>query len=330
MKTKVSMILLVILLAIGFSNKVFAEDENASGFSVTPILSENQTSDITSFFDINWVPDQSERIGLRVVNKSNTEKKVSISVNKARTNSNGIVDYSDPRSVEDDKEMYKIQNLVSFEEELVIPANSSKEVFADIRIPMGDFNGILMGGIHVVEKIETNGTGISNVVAYNIPIVIRGNIDQRPEPSILFSNPELIEKTKNKFVISITINNERENLLKDVQAEVNIKDKKNQILDTKKSSLDITPATQFQYHIDLTHNYSPGEYTAVIKLSHKDNTWEESLPFSVSGESSKAINKSVGKSSFDYKYLVFLAMFVILIISIFIYVRHKRNRDKSV
>lgn len=92
------MITLLVVLVIGFIGyNVSADTTNSlqGTYSVSPIFSEHQTPGINSFFDIRWSPSVTEKFGLLITNNSNKTQIYEIQVNKARTNKNGIIDYSD-------------------------------------------------------------------------------------------------------------------------------------------------------------------------------------------------------------------------------------------
>ena len=103
---------LMMLLCLFFTvtpKKVFATPE--ATYSVSPIFSEHQTADITNFFDISWTPGAVDTFGLKVTNNSDQEQTYQIAFNKAVTNVNGIIDYSN-EAADDSTSIYPLKTLV--------------------------------------------------------------------------------------------------------------------------------------------------------------------------------------------------------------------------
>lgn len=89
---KKSLFYIVVSLIFLFTHRLaFAEGMN---YTVSPVLSESQISDTTSYFDLKMSKKQSENIKVEITNQSSKIQKFKILVNTATTNQNGIIDYS--------------------------------------------------------------------------------------------------------------------------------------------------------------------------------------------------------------------------------------------
>lgn len=91
---KIFTLVFIFVISILTATNVHADHKLAS-YSVTPIFSEHQTDGADSYFDIKWPPASKESFGIKITNNTKKTKQFEIEVNKARTNRNGIVDYSD-------------------------------------------------------------------------------------------------------------------------------------------------------------------------------------------------------------------------------------------
>ena len=69
---------------------------NSGGFSVSPVMPENQNPQSSGYFDLNVSPDQQQELVINVTNTSDVEITVLMNLFPATTNRNGIVDYSSP------------------------------------------------------------------------------------------------------------------------------------------------------------------------------------------------------------------------------------------
>ena len=122
MMNKVMKVLLLILLIMSYQT-TSVKAESAGGYSVAPILSQYQTKGVTNFFDIRWTPKETDEIGLRITNKDNKEQTYTIEINKAETNRNGIVDYSNKQAEKENAKL-KIKDVLKIEKTIKVPANS--------------------------------------------------------------------------------------------------------------------------------------------------------------------------------------------------------------
>lgn len=320
MKKIVQTLLIVFILSITASKTTFATTSDNSSYSVSPIYSEHQTEGVENFFDIRWSPALTDTFYLRITNNSDEDKAYGIEVNKARTNKNGIVDYSD-NTPENSASLYKITEMVQVPKEVIILANSSQEVQGTILFPKDSFNGILMAGIHVSEKnkIDAKAT-ISNTVAYNIPLVIRGDNDERPKPEITLNKLTI----QNIDGLSVGLSNKGSNLLKEVKFEAKIKDKNGKILKTQKSTIDITPETEFIYPINLDSINKQEAMTLSLKLSHGNkDEWQYTKKIPKQKKDLKVQSTSINKEG---KHFLWYAIGLSATILVVIY-RYKKRKE---
>lgn len=313
-------IVLCVVSSVFFSGAVYAEDIT-SGYSVSPIFSENQSKEIDSFYDITWTPSTIENFELKITNNSDEQQIYNIEVNKARTNKNGIIDYSDNTN-ENKTTTYKLTEMIELPKEVTVNAKSSVIVKGTVSFIGEDFNGILMAGIHVSERKSTDSeTSISNSVAYNIPFVVRGNIDERPKP-ILELNSLNIEKFSNEiYTLDLNIMNVGPNLLKEVKFIAEIEDLEGNKIFSQESQIDITPETEFIYPVKLPTNIEKGNYILNLKVEHsKKNTWMFNEKFEITQKNlekirKKSYNQEKNKIYFSISIaLLFILFFVILMI----------------
>lgn len=312
---KITTILFLLTLSIFSVSSVYAE-EKISSYSVSPLFSEHQSEGIENFFDIKWTPSSKDEFSIKITNNTDKEQTYKVEVNKARTNKNGIVDYSDS-TTEDKAVQYKLTKMIDLSKEVKVPANSSKNVIGSIVFPEVDFNGILMAGIHVSEnKMENSQSNVSNSVAYNIPFVVRGNIEKRPNPTLDLTKIIVEKFSSDTYSLDAFIENKGPNLMKEVKisSEINDESGKNILKDDRE--LDITPETSFVYPVKLPSTFKAGKYTLTLNVKHNDtNKWEFSKDFEITKQEVKKFKKaSPGKISKWIKYGSILTIILILLI----------------
>lgn len=325
-------IILLVVLAFSFTffgNSVFADTTTGTGYSVTPVFSEHQTDGIDNFFDIRWTPGATDTFSLKITNNSDTEQTYIIKVNKARTNRNGIIDYSDD-SPEFESAKYKLTEMVILPAEVTVAANSSQEIHGELVFPDNDFDGLLMAGIYVSEKNGTNSEAtVSNTIAYSIPFVVRGNIDERPTPNIELIDLSVEKFSSDTYAVNAELNNVGPNLLKEVKFEARIENESGEVIDTQESTIDITPETSFIYPIKLNSTYKSGQYKLVLSLKHgEENSWEFIEEFEISSDDSKEI-KELSKSEGNHFIWYGMGVGVVVILSIWIFIAKKKSKKQD-
>ncbi|MFB5308698.1 DUF916 domain-containing protein [Enterococcus casseliflavus] len=93
-------IVVIFILTLFFGPVAFADQ--SAGFSVRPILSENQVNSEVGYFDLNLEPGESQTLSLELRNMSDEEINLSISVHTAFTNVSGVVEYGSDADIPDD------------------------------------------------------------------------------------------------------------------------------------------------------------------------------------------------------------------------------------
>lgn len=271
--------------------------QQESGYSVGPVLSKNQTDDSLGYFDIKWTPGDTDTIGITIQNDTDSDKKFTLDVNKALTNANGALVYNDS-SQNENGERFKINDLVSFDKEVTVKARSSETFTSDINFPKEDFNGVLMGGVHVrevTEDKELQNREVAMEYSYAYPIILRGNIDERPEIKINFDEFGVRQNESLFFEFNTPFTNENENYLREVSFDVSVKNESGEeVYGESKNNLILTPETTVPLSTLITDPIEPGVYDVTVTITHKDNVWTETQQVEVTKKESQEIKEDTG------------------------------------
>lgn len=316
MMKKIATTLTLLILSLISISSVYA-DENLSSYSVSPQYSMHQSKDVENFFDIKWTPSDKEKFSVKITNNTDKEQTYKLEVNKARTNKNGIVDYSDNAPEEKDTR-YKLTEMIDISKEVKVPANSSENVEGSLTFPKEDFNGLLMAGIHVSEKkTKDSESNVSNSVAYNIPFIVRGNNDQRPKPILDLTQVKVEQFSSDTYSLDARLENKGPNLMKEVKFSSEIKDESGKSILKEDRQLDITPETSFAYPIKLPTTIKSGKYTLILNVEHnKTNKWTFSKTFEITKQDVKKIKDATpSKTNKWLKYGIILAIVLILLLA---------------
>ncbi|EQA3584205.1 WxL protein peptidoglycan domain-containing protein [Enterococcus faecalis] len=315
---KIATTLTLLILSFISISSVYADDK-LSSYSVSPQYSTHQSKDVENFFDIKWTPSSKENFFVKITNNTDKEQTYKIEVNKARTNKNGIIDYSDNAPEANDAK-YKLTEMIDIFKEVKVPANSSENVSGSLTFPKEDFNGLLMAGIHVSEKkTEDSESNVSNSVAYNIPFVVRGNIDQRPKPILDLAQVKVEQFSSDTYSLDALLENKGPNLMKEVKFNSEIKAESGKSILKEDRQLDITPETLFAYPIKLPTTIKPGKYTLTLEVEHnKTNKWSFSKTFEVTKQDVKNIKATIPeKRNLGIVYAISTVIVIIMILILY-------------
>lgn len=306
-------------------------DEVKDSFGVGTVFSEHQTDKADSFYDIRWTPGVSDTFGLRITNHADHEKTFLIQLGKARTNSTGSINYTD-NLPETEALKYKLVDLVTIAREVTVPAESSQTVNGTVHFANEDYNGILIGGLNISEKRDTaekSKAAIQNVISYTIPLVLRGNIDSRPDPEVKFDGLDVKQLTAESYSVNTKVDNVQPTLLKGAKFKAAIENAAGKVIDTQDSQIDITPETKFDYPVELKGNYPAGEYKALVEITQDTHQWNYEKKFTIDVAQAKKLAAIQPKENFFKKYqLELIAAGILLAILIVILLfRWKRSQN---
>ncbi|AYG00404.1 DUF916 domain-containing protein [Lactococcus allomyrinae] len=141
----------VFLLIIGGKSKS-AQAEESVGFSVTPVLEENQIESGLGYFNLLLKPNQNQTLKFDISNSSDSEIKVSTSFGTAFTGNAGNVLYTPTETEMDPSLKINIKDYVHLPAEVAVPAHSKVTVSAEVTMPKTTFKGVIAGGSTSVNK----------------------------------------------------------------------------------------------------------------------------------------------------------------------------------
>lgn len=321
-------IILLFLFILGISgNSTLAESSKSSEgtYSVSAVSSEHQTKGIDDFYDIRWTPSFTEHFGVFITNHTDKAQTYELQVNKARTNKNGIIDYSDSKA-ESKTASYRLTQMIQLPKEVTVPAGQSQTVEGTLTFPQNSFNGILMAGIHVSEKTSNSSSStVSNTVSYNLPFVVRGDNDVRPQAKLALDKVSLDSFSSTQSSLDVQLSNKKATFLKESDFQTEILNKKGEVITKQSSTIDLTPETQFTYPVKLPKNLSAGEYQLVLNVKHAKDQWNFKQTFHISEAEARAIREMSGVKDYSWMFYVLGVLVLVIFLSIFYIIKRKRK-----
>lgn len=212
-----------------------------------------------------------------------------MAVNRAATNRNGVIDYSDHNKKADKSLKYNIEDLTSKPRKVTVPAKTSQIVNIELTAPAKKFDGVVLGGVRVMQLDSTTaskkkGVTLTNRFAYVIGLQLKSNTEAvKPDLHLL----KVIPKQLNyRNYITATLQNDQPTIMRDfnVTAVVTKRDQTKKIINYKKESMAMAPNSNFALPLgDKGYQLEPGKYTLNLKANadSKKYSWKFDRDFTI-------------------------------------------------
>ncbi|MFT0189756.1 DUF916 and DUF3324 domain-containing protein [Candidatus Enterococcus avicola] len=333
---------IVLLLNLNFimNDTAYAEEtseKSAGGYTIEGIPNSHQIDPDSGYFDLAESPGEKDQLKIKIVNESNHEKKMSITVTNGNTNSNGLVDYTG--ELKDHSSLINPLKsiLKATEDTVIVSPNSEKEVILDLTMPEEQFDGIILGGIQFSDITNASDknqkTSIENKYVYTLGVVIKND----PKTETYKNISVVLEDVQSKLsygrkIVQANLLNENPYILGKATVEGTIVDEKtNKIVqEQQKENVSIAPHSIYPFQFDWKkEEIKPGNYIFKGKAETKDNKWEFTKKFTITKKQANTLNKNtVFKVSIPYWLQICSVVFSMLMVissGWLIYRKHKRG-----
>lgn len=258
-----------------------AAQTQSANYTVQAELPDNQINKKVNFFDLKVTPNSTQDLKIRVNNNDTKDHQYLVEVNQAFTNSNGIVDYSQHGLKKDPSLKYDIESMFGKPQTVTVPANSSKEVVLKMTTPKGDFKGMILGGIRVMQLKQTNkpknipgkALNVQNQYAYILGLQIQQNTNAvKP---VLKMDKGLATRENQREVIAARLQNSSPTLINQAQVktEVTPEGGSNIVLKSNKKNLSFAPNSTFDLNVNNADQaLKAGKYTMRISAKGDKGT----------------------------------------------------------
>ncbi|GAF13692.1 cell surface protein precursor [Bacillus sp. JCM 19046] len=326
-----------------FSLLVPTSTANASefNFSVTTVIPDNQTDPSKTYYDLLMEPGQTQTLEMVLRNDTSEDVTLNPAVHSATTNVNGVVEYGLNEIEADPTLSYPIDQWLTIEEELIIPAESEIVLPLEVSMPNESFDGILAGGITLQEQLESStdttdgedqGLSIENEYAYVVGIVLQQSEQTlTPELELLNVSPGQLNA---RNVIQATIQNPVSMYVNQLEVKAAIKSSSTGevFFETEKEMMQMAPNSQFGFPIPL--NGAPleaGEYTLEMTAKAMGAEWSWSEPFTIDADEAGQLNATdVSIPPTDYTWLYVSIGIALVFASIILFWWRRRQKKQQV
>jgi hypothetical protein len=297
---KIFSIWLMVILYIGINSNLLtitgqAAENDGSGFTYKVIQPENQHNKEVGYFDLRMTPSQEQTVTIRMSNSSDKEITIEVALNSAKTNTNGVIEYG-PSKLEKDKSLkYDFADIVKGEKTVKIPAKQSVDYPLTINMPASQFDGVISGGIYMIQKGQTEDQKamIKNEYGYLVGMVLtETDIAVQPELKL---NTVFAEQQNYRNAVFINYSNTQPAYVDEMTVDVQIMEKGSDevLYDTKQNKMRMAPNSQINFPVLMNgEQMVAGDYRAhILVTTDKDKKWEWEQAFTITDEEADKFNK---------------------------------------
>ena len=341
-KIKLSVFIGCLFLLVGMTTSVTAtETLSGTGFYKEVEHPDNQITDGEAL-NLMMKPGQKQQVKVKIHNVTDEKIVVESKIAGARTNGNGGLEYS-PTKLKKDKSMkYDLTDLVTIPSSVEVPAKGIADLVLDIAMPSTAYDGIVTGGIQLMEKdraIETtdeNGAVIENKVAYLFGVTLQMTKTEVKPDFDLVSVEAGLQNYRN--AIFINLSNTQSMISKDLTltTEITGKGKTDVLYEKKKMDISMAPHSIMQFPVSLDGDVmKAGDYEAHVVLKGYDQEWKWDKEFTITEEEADKFNQQdpylVQERGLDWKMigLIIGGVLLLVIIIMVILKATKKNKKKK-
>lgn len=336
---KILILITILLLGIHIF-PIIGQAKESMGYSVSAIIPDNQIDKTLTYFDLKMEPNQKQEIHLFVSNSSDKEQTIEIIPNNAKTNQNGVIDYSQTNGKLDSSLKIPLTSIISKAQEVTLAPNEKKKITFTLQMPEKSFDGLVLGGFYISKKQNTDkmketekDVQIINNYSYVIGIKIREN-KNNVKPKIIMNEikPMLLNY---RTAITVNLQNTEATIINglSVKAKVMKKGGSKKLHEVSKKELSIAPNSNFDFPINWENQIlDTGKYTLQLVAKSGEDEWKFEEDFVISSKDSKLLNDGaieLDKQPANWIWIVTTVLFILLVFVILIIYFIYRNKKKK-
>lgn len=275
----VCLVLISLLLLAPFAGQA---EGDLVGFSVAPVLSENQRPQTQAYFDLQMKPGATQTLHVFISNLSDEDLYVRIEAVTPTTGTNGVIEYK-PQTAAPTADGPSFSTLAEVaEDQLMIPAQQSLQASIMVTLPKEAYDGVLFGAIRVTKLLpheidptaaqQNKGLAIHNQYTYAIGVVIRTAADDpAPDFALTSVSAERFEYTE---ALIYTLRNLKPLLINPMSITLAVYHGAEVIAEATNLNVKMTPEGEMQYVLYWPgEKPAPGEYSTILHIEYLEESW---------------------------------------------------------
>ncbi|MGG5368486.1 DUF916 and DUF3324 domain-containing protein [Enterococcus sp. AZ196] len=321
----------LLILAFSFL-PIVAHGESLDTFDAVIHPSEHQIDKKQLYYDLQYQPNEAERLTVTLTNRTDQPIKLKASFNRAVTNSLGVVEYSGMNKDESNFGPSITDFVKLSSQEIALAANESKDIYLDVKMPDKEFEGVLAGGLYL-EQLSTGKVdgNIRNVFSREIAVLLQNKTDE-VKPVLKITKAKSTQ-ANSRNAIAVTVDNEKAVYVKDVTLTYEVKKNGKSIVKDKKEQLTLAPSSRMNYLIQMNNTeFSPGRYSVNMTIRSGDQKWTGNPTFTIDQEKAEDYNKkdvTIKKKAINPWIWIGLAVILLLLAAVIFMYNRNRNLKKK-
>lgn len=319
-KYRYSFIIASLFIFFLFAPLVSTAQTDQGSFSVIPSYPTQQDEDVSGYYDLSVKKEEEIELRFSLRNPSNKDIIIANTISPATTNKNGQIIYGPTQTKAGSSAKYNLAELIDGPKETTVPANATTDLVVHLKAPNSVFEGIILGGIEFEQKSEQSGTQtIKNVVAYDIPILLRQNKQEMP---LSFTFDKLDHsKLADKQLLTQRIYNPVPTIAKNgtIVTEIRKENSDKILYEETNEDANFAPDSVMDFDISLADQpLSTGRYIAKTTVQFGDRKWEtiDSFRIDHSFERTNTASTIISTNSNYSIYLLIIAVLFIIIVAL--------------
>lgn len=342
-------ILFFSIFTVGNAKTVYAEStnkqsdnpESMTGFTYSLSFPDNQMEENVGYYKLKMIPGQKQTIKIALSNPGKEKVTVGITINGAKTNQNGVIEYGDSTIKNDASLKFDFKDIVKAPKSVELAPGESKELETEIEMPTTAYDGVIAGGIQLMKENQnkdidnSKGSQIINQYAYVIAVLLQeSEVNLKPDLKL---NKVYAEQLNYRNAIFIDFSNVVATYLNDVTVEAQIMKKGSEavLYERKQTAMRMAPNSFIRFPVNLNgEQMVNGDYVAKILVTSTNQKWEWTDEFEITKKEADKFNERdvglVQEKGLDWKLIgMLVGASLLFIISIFILITFLRKKKEK-
>lgn len=313
----------------------------ATGFTYKVSYPENQMEPDLGYYKLKMNPNDNQVIKIALNNPGKEKLTVDVSINGAKTNQNGVIEYGDSKIKNDSSLKNDFKDIVTGPKNVALAPGETKDLELTIKMPEIAYEGTLAGGVQLMrsdqgEADKKAGSQIINQYAYVIGILLL-ETDNAIEPNLELNSVKA-DQDNARNAIFVNMSNVEAAYLNDITAEIQVTEKDNEavLYERKQTAMRMAPNSFINFPVSMNgEKMKAGKYKAKILVTSGDKKWSWDKEFEIKQKDADRFNeRDVGliqEKGVDWKTIGLIVggiLLVIIILFAVLVILRKRKNDK--
>ncbi|MDR1413272.1 MAG: DUF916 and DUF3324 domain-containing protein [Actinomycetes bacterium] len=314
-------------------------------FSVQALLPDSQRDSSVSYFDVRLKPGQSETLRVRVTNNDSQPKRIRVSAIAASTNGNGVIEYTKPDIIDPSLAHPFNQLARVIEPDFTLQPNASKVVVTEVTMPPEEFDGVILGGIHVMDIDQHKKANAESddavVISNRYSYALGALLSETDAPVLPAIEGDKAYPTLTGGYTSVIhdIRNTAPAIAKEWELHIEVYrkgDMANIIRELDNDNVNMAPNSSMPYVLFWDGAIDPGDYISRVTMRDTEGDTDDvsfDLPWSVSYAQAQELNDQAvdaEPSQFPWLWVIIIAAMALIILALIIILwKRRRKEDKE-